>query len=122
MLVVPATKDIASWRPANNYRDAFVVIPSEYNQWAIGKIDASYGDTISFENHDWKLERRDTNNTVVSNYQYTHPGQSRHYTDTVVDLLVTTGDTINITAVPDPYAAFASGYTVTLYLYQPVLL
>ena len=61
----------------NNWRDAFVVVPTEYNGWFITEIDISFGDTWPTSNSNFRIEMRDGNNNPTFSAVYQHTGNTR---------------------------------------------
>lgn len=115
--VVPASKDLSSWYPTNEWRDAFVVIPLNMDGLEMKKLVASYGDLWPNlnENQDWYLELRDTTNTVVASEYWSHPGGQRVYIHTPnAGFMLTTGYTLNVKwRNGGAFPTQGQGYTVT---------
>ena len=119
---VPASITVSAFLTAgNNWRDAFIVIPLQYNNWNIVSAHASFGDVWADLDSNFRIEIRDLSNTVTTTIPYVHIANTRAVTpNTGAAIQVLVNDTINVYCT-DPgelpnSTVDTAGYTVTIKL------
>jgi hypothetical protein len=115
---VPASKSLTTWYPANQWRDAYVTIPSSMNGLQLLKIEASYGDSWpdGATDLEWHLELRDQSNTVLYDETWNHTTGNRKHThvNTGNIFTLTAGYTLNVQyRTGGAFSESAQGYSVT---------
>jgi hypothetical protein len=121
---IPASLSITNFiNNGNSWRDAFVVVPTEYDGWYIHGYVVAYGDAWPSANNTFTVELRNqvapTAQVVVASFNYSHPSATRAWGDYITPVQVTAGYTINIAFNSNggiPAGGNASGYTATLLL------
>ena len=116
---IPASLNIATFLTNNNWRDAYIIVPTEYDQWNIIDLSASYGDSWPSSANDFRIEIRDTTNSVAGWYDYSHQANVRHEVSPTLNqsgsVTLMAGYTINVLcAAGAPVGGDAEGYTVTI--------
>ena len=107
----------------NAWRDAFVEVPSAYDNYWISEIYVSFGDAWPSDPSNMRIEMRDINNSVVNVIDYTHPNQRFIKLVGNVNygaMQVSGVHTLNVTCLDSEGVPAqdqnAAGYTVTLRL------
>ena len=121
---VPASLSIINFiNNGNTWRDAFVVVPTEYDDWWIHGYVVSYGDAWPSANNTFTVELRNqvapTAQSVVASFNYSHSSGLRADGGYITPVQVTAGWTINIAFNQNggiPTGGNAVGYTATLLL------
>lgn len=111
---VPASISISDFVVNNSMRDAYVVIPSDYNNKTITSVNGSYGDVTSSTDTTFLLEMRNSSNTVTSSVSWVHTGGSRNFSYTFpTSLTLTSGNTLNINYSGGGPEIGSKGYSAT---------
>jgi len=71
---------LKDWYPANEWRDAYVVIPDTLHNCTTDSLSASFGDAWpTIDDTEWTIEMRNPLNVVVASYGYTHTSGQRNF-------------------------------------------
>lgn len=110
---VPASSNILTWLSGNSINDAFITIPSKWEGRQLISVNATYGNSNSQTNATFKLEMRDSTNSVDSSVSWTHTANNRLKSETFGSpLTLKSGHTLNIGITSNPDTN-AEGYSAS---------
>jgi hypothetical protein len=110
---VPAGSNILTWLSGNSINDAFITIPSKWEGRQLISVNATYGNSNSQTNATFKLEMRDSTNSVDSSVSWTHTANNRLKSETFGSpLTLKSGHTLNIGITSNPDTN-AEGYSAS---------
>ena len=113
---VPASKGINDWQANNQFQDTYIVIPPSLHGRTVTKVSSSYGDISSAVGAIYKVEMKNTTNSVADSRAWGHSANTRNAQLTFdTPMTLTSGFTLNIMYdVLNPPDVTCEGYTTTL--------
>ena len=122
---IPANQVIPTWLAGgNDWEDAFITIPIDFQDWYICVFTAAYGASTPATNQQYQVNIRDKNtySNITGSFIYGHTGNQRSMVSPTFAITGTTqvqaGDTISIIGIGAAVSAEAKGYTITMKLTQ----